>query len=347
MKRTIGAGIIATAVVATAIGAVALAPAANAAAGCRVVYTVQSQWPGAFSANVAITNLGDPLNGWTLRFAFPAAGQSVTQGWAATWTQSGQNVSAASLAWNSALGTNVTVNIGFNGAWSGSNPVPTAFSLNNVTCTGSVVPTTSGPISDPAPPFVALTSPAPGSTFVAPTTIPLAAIASAPGGSITRVEFYAGTTLLGTDTTAPYAFNWQNAGGPAGSTVTVTLTAKAFDNRGLNRTSSGVTITVLTPGGGNRPPTVVLFDPTNRPAVVAPMTIIMYATVTDPDPGDVVNRCELYLGSTLVATQANNGGTNFVFQFFLTTPGVYVYTARAYDSRGGIGTSNTLTITVT
>jgi len=346
MKRIIGAAVMAAAVVVTAVGAVVLAPAANAATGCRVVYTVQSQSPGAFTANVAITNLGDPLNGWTLRFAFPAAGQSVTQGWSATWTQTGANVSAASLSWNSALGTNVTVNIGFNGAWTSTNPAPTSFSLNNVTCTGSVVPTT-GPTGNPAPPSVALTSPTPGATFVAPTTIPLAATASSPGGSITRVEFYAGTTLLGTDTTAPYTFNWQNAGGPPGSTVTVTLTAKAFDNRGLNRTSAGVTIAVLTPGGGNRPPTVNLFDPTNRPTVVAPMTVIMYAIVTEPDQNDVVNRCELYLGSTLVATQANNGGTNFVFQFFLTTPGTYVYTARAYDSRGGIGVSNPLTIVVT
>jgi hypothetical protein len=343
MKKIIGAGVAVVTVVAAAVGAVVFAPAANAAAGCRVVYTVQSQWAAGFTANVAVTNLGDPVNGWTLRFAFAAAGQSVTQGWGATWTQSGASVSATSLGWNSALGTNVTVGIGFNGTWSGSNPAPTSFSLNNVTCTGAVVPTTAGP----NPPAVALTSPAPGATFVAPAAIPLAATASSSGSTINRVEFYAGTTLLATDTTAPYGFTWQNAGGPAGSTVTVTLTARAFDNQGQNRTSTPVTITVLTPGGGNRPPTVVLFDPTNRPTVVAPMTIIMYATVTEPDANDVVNRCELYLGSTLVATQANNGGTNFVFQFFLTTPGTYVYTARAYDSRGGIGTSNSLTIVVT
>ncbi|GLX10924.1 cellulose binding domain-containing protein [Microbispora sp. NBRC 16548] len=30
---------------------------------CRVTYTVTSQWPGGFGANVTIGNLGDPVNG--------------------------------------------------------------------------------------------------------------------------------------------------------------------------------------------------------------------------------------------------------------------------------------------
>ena len=64
-------------------------PAAAAATGCSVTYTVQSQWPGGFTANVAITNLGDAVSSWTLAFDFPNAGQKVTQGWGATWTQSG------------------------------------------------------------------------------------------------------------------------------------------------------------------------------------------------------------------------------------------------------------------
>ncbi|WP_203791707.1 cellulose binding domain-containing protein, partial [Paractinoplanes rishiriensis] len=50
------------------LGATAVATAlpAAAAAGCSVNYTVASQWQGGFGANVTITNLGDPLSGWTL-----------------------------------------------------------------------------------------------------------------------------------------------------------------------------------------------------------------------------------------------------------------------------------------
>ena len=54
------------------------------------------------------------------------------------------------------------------------------------------------------PPVATLTSPGSGATFSAPGTINMAATASDPEGQLTRVEFYNGTTLLGSDTTAPY-----------------------------------------------------------------------------------------------------------------------------------------------
>jgi endoglucanase len=124
------AGLLATTLPSTA------SAAAAATSGCSVTYTVQSQWTGGFGGSIAITNLGSPVSGWTLGFDFPAAGQSVTQGWSATWQQSGQHVTAASLSWNGSLATNASTTIGFNGSWSGTNPVPTAFTLNGVACTG-------------------------------------------------------------------------------------------------------------------------------------------------------------------------------------------------------------------
>jgi hypothetical protein len=124
-----------TAVAVTAQGASA------AAAGCQVSYTISSQWQGGFGANVTVKNLGDPINGWTLRWSY-GAGQSVTQAWNATVTQSGAAVTAVNVSYNGALATNGTASFGFNGSWTGSNPVPTAFTLNGVACTGSVTPTT-------------------------------------------------------------------------------------------------------------------------------------------------------------------------------------------------------------
>ena len=89
------------------------------------------------------------------------------------------------------------------------------------------------------PPNVSMTSPANGATFVAPANIALAAAASDPDGSIARVEFYNGTTLLGSDASPPYEFAWNGvaAGGYA-------LTAKAVDNGGATTTSAPVNITV-------------------------------------------------------------------------------------------------------
>jgi endoglucanase len=135
------AGVLVIGGVATALG-----PAAAATVGCSVTYTVQSQWPGGFTADVAVTNLGSAITNWSLAFDFPDAGQKVTQGWSATWTQSGTRVSAASMSWNGSLGTGTATSIGFLGAWSGSNPVPTtSFSLNGTACTGQVTPTPSSP----------------------------------------------------------------------------------------------------------------------------------------------------------------------------------------------------------
>ena len=146
--RTLGVAAVAGALVA---GGLIVAPMVNAsaAAGCRVAYTTQ-QWPGGFTANITITNLGDATNGWTLGFAFPDAGQKVGQGWSATYAQSGQNVTAKSMDYNGNLATGATASIGFNGTWTGSNPNPASFSLNGVTCTGNPV-TTSPTGSSPSP----------------------------------------------------------------------------------------------------------------------------------------------------------------------------------------------------
>ncbi len=67
-----------------------------------------------------------------------------------------------------------------------------------------------------AGPQVALSAPAPGTPFTAPATVGLLASASEPGGTIAQVDFYQGGVLLGTVTTAPYAFSWYPV--PPGTT---------------------------------------------------------------------------------------------------------------------------------
>jgi cellulose 1,4-beta-cellobiosidase len=136
---------VASVIALSATGVVAMATTASAAAGCRVDYQAPSPWPGGFTANLTITNLGDPItNGWTLNFTFPAAGEAVAQGWSANWTQSGLNVTATNLDWNKAIPTNTSIQIGFNGAWTTSAAAPTSFTINGTVCTGGVTtsPTT-------------------------------------------------------------------------------------------------------------------------------------------------------------------------------------------------------------
>ncbi len=141
---------VATAALVVVAGSIVVSQPASAAAGCRVDYTVTNQWQSGFGANVQVTNLGDPVTSWDLRFSF-GAGQTISQLWNGTVTQSGAAVSVRNAGWNGSVGTNGTASFGFNGTWSGSNPAPTAFTLNGVACTGSPVTPTTTPTTSPSP----------------------------------------------------------------------------------------------------------------------------------------------------------------------------------------------------
>ncbi|MEU1811672.1 glycoside hydrolase family 48 protein [Micromonospora aurantiaca (nom. illeg.)] len=198
------------------IGGVALpAGAAQAAPACDVTYAT-SDWNNGFTATVTIKNLGDALNNWSLKFAFPNSSQRVVQGWSARWSQSGSEVTATNESWNGSLPTGASTSIGFNGSHSGSNPKPTAFTLNGVACNGA--PTNQ-------PPTVSLS--VPSGPFEAPADVPLTATASDADGTISKVEFYRNGLLVNTDTTAPYGYDLLDL--PAGS---YTVQAKAYDNAG-------------------------------------------------------------------------------------------------------------------
>ena len=132
---------------------------AFAAAGCRINYTVTNQWQGGFGADVTINNLGDPIPNWTLGFAF-GPGQSISQAWNASFTQSGTAVTVRDAGYNAAIPTNGSASFGFNGTFSTANPVPTGFTLNGTACTGGVTNPSVTP-SSPQPSSPAPSSPPP------------------------------------------------------------------------------------------------------------------------------------------------------------------------------------------
>jgi Metallo-peptidase family M12/Bacterial Ig domain/Secretion system C-terminal sorting domain len=91
------------------------------------------------------------------------------------------------------------------------------------------------------PPTVSITAPANNANFTPPASISITASAADADGSVTQVAFYNGTTLLGTDLTAPYAFSWTNV-----ALGTYSLTAVATDNTGAKTTSAIVYVIVNT-----------------------------------------------------------------------------------------------------
>jgi hypothetical protein len=158
-SRAIKIGSVPVGVALLVSAAVAVAsPAGAATAGCSVAYTVSSQWQGGFGANVSITNLGDSLSSWTLTWSF-GPGQTVTQAWNASVTQTGSAVTAKNVSYNGAIPAGGAVSFGFNGSWASGNPAPTSFAVNGVTCDGSIGSTTP---TTPSSPPTSSTTPPPG-----------------------------------------------------------------------------------------------------------------------------------------------------------------------------------------
>lgn len=95
-------------------------------------------------------------------------------------------------------------------------------------------------------PTVSITSPPGGATFTEGDNVTIQADASDSDGTVSVVKFYHGPNLIGEDTSSPYSVSWSNV--PAGS---YNLTAVATDDSNASTTSSSVSITVNSTGGGS------------------------------------------------------------------------------------------------
>jgi hypothetical protein len=213
-----------------------------------------------------------------------------------------------------------------------------SYTLTAVAADAAGARTTSAPVSitvEPSnqTPTVTLTAPANGATSTAPATVTLTASASDPENGLARVEFYRGTTLLGTATAPPYSFTWSSV--PAGS---YTLTAVAADQEGARTTSAPVSITVAAP---NQPPTVTLTSPASGATFTAPATVTLTASASDPESH--LARVEFYSGTTLLGAAT---APPYSFTWSSVPAGSYTLTAVAVDADGARRASAAVNITV-
>ncbi|MFF4826223.1 glycoside hydrolase family 48 protein [Streptomyces sp. NPDC001312] len=199
-----------------------------AALQCSVDYKT-NDWGSGFTADLTITNRGtDAINGWTLTYGY-SGNQKLSNGWNGIWSQSGQTITVKNESYNGTIAAKSAVSAGAQFSYSGTNTAPTSFAINGTTCAGAH-----------QPPVTVLTSPAAGAVYTQGAAVPLAATAAAAdNASISKVEFYDDTTLLGTDTSAPYSLSVSNlaVGGHS-------LVAKAYDSLGASAESTPVGITV-------------------------------------------------------------------------------------------------------
>jgi len=181
-----------------------------------------------------------------------------------------------------------------------------------------------------AAPVINLASPTNGALFTAPATVSISASASDSDGSISKVEFFQGSTKLGEVSAAPYSFDWTNVA--SGSYV---FTAVATDNLGSGAVSNSVSITV------NARPNVNITNPvagTNFPATT-PITI--NASASDSD--GTIAKVEFFANGNKLG-EVTNGP--YAFTWNNASTGTYSVTATATDNLGATSSSAPVSITV-
>ena len=183
-------------------------------------------------------------------------------------------------------------------------------------------------------PTVSITTPTSGASYTAPATVNVQASASDSDGTVSRVEFYRGSTLIGTDTTSPYTYSWANAA--AGS---YTLTARAYDNNGASATSTGVNISIGSTS--NQLPTVAITAPVSGATLSAPASVTITASASDAD-GTIAN-VDFYVGSQLIGSDTS---APYTAAWNNVAAGSYSLTAVARDNGGATRTSTAVSVTV-
>jgi hypothetical protein len=209
----------------------------------------------------------------------------------------------------------------------------------NVGSSGSVSVTVSiASGSDTINPAVSITAPTSGTSYTGAQTVTVSASASDNVG-VERVEFYDGSTLLGTDTTSPYSYPWVITGANNGSH---SLTAKAYDAAGNVGTSAVIAATVNIAAADTAAPAVSLTSPTANANYTTAQTVTLAASASD-NVG--VTRVEFYDGSALLGTDTTSP-YSYSWAITSTNSGSHSLTAKAYDAVGNSKVSAAVNITV-
>ena len=318
----------------------------NHAGGAATVTANQEQNSGSwnllgsftFNAGNATVTLTDQANGYVIADALmllPPGAPPNTATWTpnvatagnyqvyARWTSHPNRATNATYTVSHAAGsTPVTVNQQANGgAWNllgAYNLAPGT--AHNVTLTdqanGFVIADAIRLVLVNTPPTVSISAPAANAVLNLPGPFTLTANAADTDGTVAKVDFYEGATLIGTATSSPYTVQWVNPAPGAYS-----LTAVATDNANAATASAAVPVTV------NLLPTVAITAPAPNAAFSAPASITVTASAADPD--GAVTKVDFYEGATLIGTAT---ASPYTIQWTGVAPGSYSLTAIATDN---------------
>jgi len=272
---------------------------------------------------VAITS---PANGSTF-----TAGSNVTM--TATPSAGGGTISSVSF-YNGSTVLGESLKSPYSYTW---NEVPAGtYTLTAVITVNGVSTTSSGVIITvtPAPPVVAIITPADGTTFTAGSNISLVTTASEFNGLIATVSLYNGPTLLTTSsmTSSSYNYVWDNV--PAG---VYTLTAVATDIHNISTTSRPITVTVRS----SSEPVIAMTSPVEGSTYTAGCNITMTATAAE---GNGTIREVFFYDRTYYLGSSTT--PPYTYTWTNVPAGTYSLTVEATDNNGGALISAPVHITV-
>jgi nitrite reductase/ring-hydroxylating ferredoxin subunit len=152
-----------------------------------------------------------------------------------------------------------------------------------------------------------------------------------------RIEFYEGTTLLGTATVAPFTLDLNLTTANNG---THNYIANAFD-KATNMGSASVSVVVNIATDATAP--TISLSASNLNVTTAG-AVTLTATAADNAGGSGLARVEFYEGATLLGT-VSAAPYSFAVNFTNANVGAHNYIAKAFDKAGNTSSSTSVTIT--
>lgn len=174
-------------------------------------------------------------------------------------------------------------------------------------------------------PVVAFSTPSDGDTLTAGVQTTVTMTASDSDGTIQSVQFLDGTTVVGSDSNAPYSISWTPAGNGAH-----TLVARATDNDGAT-TADTIMVTVVAQGSGDVVAPVATITAPSQGTRGLTGSIAISATATD-NVG--VTQVEFQVDGEVVGTDDTAPYQATLAATSAYASGAHTFRARARDAAG-------------
>jgi len=175
-------------------------------------------------------------------------------------------------------------------------------------------------------PTVVITSPINNSSFPASSNITITANVLDVDGSIILIEFYNGSTKIGSKASAPYSFTWNNVAAGIFS-----LTVVATDNLNVKTVSSAISISVINGSiNVNQLPVIKISNPLKGNKYFTNSTISIEAIASDPDGS--ISKVEFYNGQVKLVELTS---APYTYIWKNVAEGSYSITAIATDNLNG------------